>query len=790
MERRQLRIRAVLVAALALLATGCSNPLLGTIKQIVDDALAPKLPSMVLKQDVIMVPDNGFFDCGSIAQMTTRDVTFTIINAGSGDLELTNIPPVAISATDFSVTQQPSSPVLPGGSTTFVVRFLPQSTGAKTGTILVPSNDDAVGTLTVTLLGTGTVGAQPAIQVRQGGNVLPDGSGSYPFGNVLYNTSSGTVTFTIDNIGSADLHLTSVTRAGTSPTMYSNSAPPLPATVTPGSFTTFTVTFSPTTTGSLAASVQVACDDPDKPTYTFAVTGTGTAPEMNVKQSSSIASGGSYDFGARKVGVATDITFTIENTSPGNGNLVLSGPTKVVVGGTHAGMFVVTSQPTSPVAAGGSTTFTVRFTPSSEGLKTASLTIENNDQNENPYTVNVSGSGTVAAYVSPSGSSGNSGLLPTAPKATIADGISVAQANGLSEVRIAQGTYSISATINVVAGISLKGGYSADFSSRSYSNVSKISLASFIIGLTADGAGITRATAIDGLTVEAASLGGYGAYLANGASPTFSNNTVTIIDTVADTAYLVGIHIDYTGGDVGNPLITGNTITLYHPNVTVDDRTRAGYVYAAGSGSDVVIERNVISAQSGTRTDGVRIASSTGVTVKNNVVSTKCSGSGYSMAVIADLSNVVISNNTVSSHSVSGSQYGFYGGSSTTAKVVNNIFCTPRNYGTGIYINGTATVSYGWNLLFYFVTSVSGTGTDLTNNGFYPTDIFTSVFTGARDTDLSNGDSSNYHLSDSGTYAYNLGTNTNTAAYGYVANDIDGEARPKGASFDKGADEK
>jgi hypothetical protein len=785
MERGRVGLWSAAAGALLLLLGGCANPLLDTVKQIVDNAAAPKAPVIVLMQDVIKLSSGGVYDCGSIMQATNKDITFTISNTGSGDLRLSNIPPVVVSGGDFSVTQQPNGTVAAGGSTTFVVRFSPATTGSKTGTLYVPSSDSSAGTITVTLLGTATTSAQPAIQLRMGGTVLASGTGTYDFGNVLYNTSGSPVTFSIDNIGSAALTLnaTPVSRGGTNPGMYSNTQPS-PLSVAAGTTVTFTGTFSPTTNGSLGATISVGSNDPVTPTYTFNVTGTGTAPEINVKQgSTSIASGGSYDFGGVRTTSNVIVAFTVENVAPGNGTLVITTP----VTSTDATRFYVDAQPATSVAVGGSTTFKIKFSPGSPGVKTAVISVTNNDQNENPYTFTVTGTGADAAYVSPSGAAGNSGLLGTSAKNTVADGIAVAQAYGLTEVRIALGTYTISSTVNVVAGISLKGGYASDFSTRSYSNISKLSLASFITGITADGAAITRSTVIDGLTVEAASLGGLGAVFVNSASPTFSNNTVKIIDTVADGSYVIGIEVAYTSGNVGNPILSGNTVILNHPNGTTDDRTRAIYVSSAASGSDVVIERNVISAQSNYRTDGIRVASSAGVTIRNNIVSVKCTGSGMTMPVIADLSTVIVANNTMSSHSVSGSQYGFYAGSSTTAVVMNNIFGSPRNSGYALLRNSTTT--FGWNLAFNFTTLGSG-GTDLGNNVLNATDLFTSVFTGARDTDLSDGDQSNYHLTDSGTYAYNLGTNTNTTAYGLVANDMDGEARPKGGLFDKGADEK
>lgn len=82
--------------------------------------------------------------------------------------------------------------------------------------------------------------------------------------------------------------------------------------------------------------------------------------------------------------------FTIENT--GSLNLVL-GSNAVSVSGTHSSDFSVTAQPASTVSSGSSVTFTISFNPSSEGARNASLSVNNNDADENPYNFNISGWG-------------------------------------------------------------------------------------------------------------------------------------------------------------------------------------------------------------------------------------------------------------------------------------------------------------------------------------------------------------------------------------------------------------
>ena len=87
-------------------------------------------------------------------------------------------------------------------------------------------------------------------------------------------------------------------------------------------------------------------------------------------------------------------SFTIYNT--GDGDLLLTGTPKVTFLGGNAADFSVSLEPTSPVAPGGSTTFTVVFNPSAGGLRTTTLSIANNDSDENPYTFAIQGTGTLA----------------------------------------------------------------------------------------------------------------------------------------------------------------------------------------------------------------------------------------------------------------------------------------------------------------------------------------------------------------------------------------------------------
>jgi uncharacterized repeat protein (TIGR01451 family) len=73
--------------------------------------------------------------------------------------------------------------------------------------------------------------------------------------------------------------------------------------------------------------------------------------------------------------------------------LFLTGNPKVVVGGIHASDFTVTRQPLSPLSSGGFTSFQVTFNPSAAGLRTATVSIANNDPDEYPFDFAIQGTG-------------------------------------------------------------------------------------------------------------------------------------------------------------------------------------------------------------------------------------------------------------------------------------------------------------------------------------------------------------------------------------------------------------
>jgi hypothetical protein len=217
------------------------------------------------------------------------------------------------------------------------------------------------------------------------------------FGEVSVAAGAKTNTFTIRNTGWGDLNLTGTPRvviSGSAAADFTVTLQPSSPVAASGQ-TAFEVAFDPSAGGFRWAEISIANDDADENPFNFAIRGTGTgdaAPEMDVRgNAKAIADGDSTpdetdgtDFGKPLVAGGTVVrAFTIWNAGPGN--LILGGTPKVAVSGAHAADFTVTQQPASPVVPGGSTVFQMTFTPSAFGERVATVSVSNNDPDENPY---------------------------------------------------------------------------------------------------------------------------------------------------------------------------------------------------------------------------------------------------------------------------------------------------------------------------------------------------------------------------------------------------------------------
>ncbi len=234
------------------------------------------------------------------------------------------------------------------------------------------------------------------------GDAAPSATDDTDFGTADLVGGSATHVFTIENSGDGDLDLGGTPKVditGTNAADFTVTAQPSSPVASGGGTTTFAIGFNPSGYGTRVAEVSIANNDSDEAPYTFAIQGEALPPEMDVQgNGTSIADGDitsdtadDTDFGSVSItGGTMEHIFTIENS--GNSSLVLDGIPKVSISGTHSSDFTVTAQPTSPIAgSGGTTTFTIEFDPSGYGLREATVSIENNDLNEDPYSFSIQG---------------------------------------------------------------------------------------------------------------------------------------------------------------------------------------------------------------------------------------------------------------------------------------------------------------------------------------------------------------------------------------------------------------
>ncbi|HMG15878.1 MAG TPA: choice-of-anchor D domain-containing protein, partial [Saprospiraceae bacterium] len=352
-------------------------------------------------------------------------LTFKINNSGTADLNITNLP-LSLSGTDadqFIITTQASSPITSGGTSDVIVQFAPTSPGAKTASISIANNDGTENPCAVNITGTGTsspvithTGTTPAsINIAQNSTnnvlykiqldiatsattltqVLATTSGSWINGDISnfklwYSTDanfgSDAVLSTVSNPSPGDISFATLSQAIPTGTKYL--------------FITCDVASGAIINNTVSAFVDLDSDLSYNNTPSFSNSSFTAAnlmiiigtPELQLEYpiNTNIACGGTVAFGNINVNQSSSLTFRIRNSGTGNLNLTTL---PLVLGGSNAAMFTITTQPTSPISAGSFSDVVVQFLPTSTGAKTANISIANNDSDENPCSVNLTGTG-------------------------------------------------------------------------------------------------------------------------------------------------------------------------------------------------------------------------------------------------------------------------------------------------------------------------------------------------------------------------------------------------------------
>jgi hypothetical protein len=400
---------------------------------------------------------------GTAAANEQLDVTFTIRNSSSGTL---NISSITSSAPQFTIVA-PAPTSVAGicaspNTNTFIVRFSEATVGSYTADITVNSNSPGLGAYVFRV--SASV-ANPSISVLGGsGPVLIPNNSTTPlvvdgtdFGNVNTNSlPNGFVeqTYTIQNSGGGNLRLEAIT--SNNPRFTVSAAPASP--VAPSGSTTFTLRFTPITSGVQNATITIPNNDPSAAPYRFAVRATAVQPVMQVlglgnnipnNKFLSTTTDGTF------IGVATSSgtissTFTIRNT--GNDPLTITS----ISAATSGSAFSIAGAPSS-IAGGSEADFSVVFNPTNGG-KQDTIVISSNFPAAPTFRFVVSAGGVVSSLsdnlsegdvlISPNPSVGNfnikiGGARYTSVKAVVYDvagrqvkNVEVPQFNGSMDINL------------------------------------------------------------------------------------------------------------------------------------------------------------------------------------------------------------------------------------------------------------------------------------------------------------------------------------------------------------------
>lgn len=213
--------------------------------------------------DIAVSP--GSVDFGAVTVGSSAEHTVAVSNTGSATLTVDGLTTGA----PFEVVT-PATPFdIPAGGTdvAVTVRFSPTAVGTASGELSIASNDPDENPLLVALAGSGQSQPTPDIAVTPG---------SVDFGSVTVGGDAER-TVTIANAGTATLTVDGLTTGAPFEVVAPSTPFDIPA---GGEDVAVTVRFSPTAGGSVSGELSISSNDPDEPSATVALSGSGVVPTL------------------------------------------------------------------------------------------------------------------------------------------------------------------------------------------------------------------------------------------------------------------------------------------------------------------------------------------------------------------------------------------------------------------------------------------------------------------------------------------------------------------------------
>ena len=681
---------------------------------------------------------------GNITVGKNQTVSVVITNTGGEGVTLSS---AVASGSGFSVTGQTPTTLNAGQSTTFNAIFTPAAAGAASGTLTINSNASNA-TLSVQLSGTG---------VSQG--QLGSNPTSFSFGNIQVGTSKS-LTGTLTNSGGTSLTISAASASGNGFSL-SGLAPGL--TIAAGQSTSFTVLFSPTTSGAASGSVNITSNG-ENPNLSIPLSGNG------VTQGALVANPTSVAFGSVQVGTPKSMTETLTNS--GGTTLQISAATASGPGFSLNGMALPVT-----LNAGQSTSFTIVFDPSASGAASGNVSITSTGSDSN-LSIPLSGTGVTQ------------GTLTANPTSLAFGNVQVGSSTNLSETLTNTGGSSLtisaaSASGNgfslsgLAPGLTIAAGQSTSFTVTF--DPSATGAASGNVSITSTGSDSSLSVPLSGTGMTA------GALAANPTSLAFSStqvgNSTNLSETLTNTgestvaisaANVTGAAFSISGlNSFPINLTSGQSVTFTATFTPTSAGATSGSLSVVSNASNSPL--NIALSGTGTAS-GTLAVSPTSLSFGNVVVGSSSALNGSLTAGGASV--------TVTSASLNNSEFvlsGFSAGTIAAGQSISfTVTFTPQASGAT-----SASLSFASNASNSpAVQSMTGTGTAQTQH------TVNLAWTASADAvgyniyrgTVSGGPYTMINTSLDGTTAYTDSTVVSGQTYYYVATAVDSESQESGYS--------
>jgi len=280
-------------------------------------------------------------------QVATQSPAQTLTITSSGNAPVTFGTP-AITGDFFETDNCAGQTVAVNSTCTVQITFAPTVTGPRSGQLTIYANISG-GQATVDLNGTGTAPASIVL------NPL-----SLSFAATVVNQTTASQNITVSNTGGNTATLQTPVILGADPTDFALTANTCDATLAPSTGCTVSIAFTPTASGARSATFSIT---DNVGTQTANLTGTGNAPATDTLSPTSLT------FAQQTIGTTSPAQ---QVTMTNSGGVALTLITASVTAGSD---FAVTNSCGNSLAANSICAFSVTFSPTATGARSATLTI-------------------------------------------------------------------------------------------------------------------------------------------------------------------------------------------------------------------------------------------------------------------------------------------------------------------------------------------------------------------------------------------------------------------------------